>query len=253
MRPHRALWPNLLTIINLFLGFVAVLLVIDGRFVTAAWMIIAAGIIDALDGKLARLVGTQSEFGMEFDSLADVCSFGIAPAILLYVSYFNQLGALGILLAFFPIMFCAVRLAKYNVTTQLPEEHMEFIGLPTPVQASALVSFLIFNYSIWGHLKHGIYLTPLVILTSFLMVSPIPYDAFPRISFRGARSNRVKLIFLIVGLVLVLYNPSLMFFPVVSAYVAAGGTKGVIHMRLQIRDVQELPKIEEVEEEGWVG
>jgi len=250
MRTSRALWPNLLTVTNLFFGFVAVLLVFDSRFVAAAWMIIAAGIVDALDGKLARLVNTQSEFGVEFDSLADVCSFGVAPAILLYVSYFNQLGGLGILLAFFPVLFCAVRLAKYNVTTQLPDEHMEFVGLPTPIQACTLVSFLFFNYAVWGMLKQGAFFTPLVILTSLLMISPIPYDSFPRLSFRGSRGNRVRLLFLIFGLLLVLYNPSVMFFPVVAAYVVAGAVKGLIQMR--IREAEELPEIEEVEDERWV-
>jgi len=250
MRTTRALWPNLLTVTNLFFGFVAVLLVFDGRFVAAAWMIIAAGIVDAMDGKLARLVNTQSEFGVEFDSLADVCSFGVAPAFLLYVSYFNQLGGLGILLAFFPVMFCALRLAKYNVTTQLPDEHMEFVGLPTPIQACTLVSFLIFNYAVWGMLKQGIFFTPLVILTSLLMISPIPYDSFPRLSFRGTRSNRIRLLFLIFGLLLVLYQPSVMFFPVVFAYVVAGGVKGLIQLRIRV--AEELPEIEEVEDERWV-
>jgi CDP-diacylglycerol--serine O-phosphatidyltransferase len=250
MRPKRAFWPNLLTVINLFLGFIAVLLVLDGRFVAAAWMIIAAGIVDALDGKLARIVGTQSEFGMEFDSLADITSFGIAPAILLYVAYFEQLGGVGILLAFFPVMFCAVRLAKYNVTTMLPEEHMEFIGLPTPVQASALVSFLIFNYAVWGQLKEGIFLTPMVILMSYLMISPIPYDAFPRLSFRGSHSNRIRLLVLILGLILVLIKPPIMFFPVVAAYVVIGGVKGLIAMR--VREMEELPELEEIKDDGWI-
>jgi CDP-diacylglycerol--serine O-phosphatidyltransferase len=250
MRSRRALWPNLLTVINLFLGFVAVLLVLDDRFVAAAWMIIAAGIVDALDGKLARIVGSQSEFGMEFDSLADITSFGIAPAILLYVAYFEQLGGVGILLAFFPVMFCAVRLAKYNVTIMLPDEHMEFIGLPTPVQASALVSFLILNYAIWGNLKQGVFFTPLVILLSFLMISPIPYDAFPRLSFRGSRSNRIRLLVLILGLVLVLIKPPIMFFPVVLAYIVVGGVKGLIAMRA--RETEELPELEEIKDDGWI-
>ena len=250
MRSQRAFWPNLLTVINLFLGFIAILLVLDGRFVAASWMIIAAGIIDALDGKLARIVGSQSEFGMEFDSLADITSFGIAPAILLYVAYFNQLGALGILLAFFPIMFCGVRLAKYNVTTVLPDEHVEFIGLPTPVQSSAMVSFLIFNYAIWGTLKLGVFIVPLVILLSYLMISPIPYDAFPRLSFRGSRSNRMRLIILIMGLILVLFKPPVMFFPVVAAYVVIGGVKGLIVMRA--REAQELPELEEIKDDGWI-
>jgi CDP-diacylglycerol--serine O-phosphatidyltransferase len=156
-------------------------------------------------------------------------------------------------LAFFPVLFCAVRLAKYNVTTTLPEEHMEFIGLPTPVQAAVIVSFLIFNFSIWGQLKYGVYLTPIVIMTSLLMISPIPYDAFPRLSFRGTKSNRIRLLLLILGLVLVLFKPSLMFFPVVTTYVIAGGIKGLIVMRSHLRDLAELPEPEEIEDEGWVG
>ena len=170
MKPHRSLWPNLMTITNLFLGFVAILLVFDGRVVTAAWLIIAASVLDALDGKLARYINTPTHFGLELDSLADLLSFGVAPSVLLYINYFQQLGGLGILLGFSPILFCAVRLAKYNITTTLPEEHIVFYGLPTPVEASILVSYVIFNFAIWGHLKYGVVLTPLVIMTSLLMV-----------------------------------------------------------------------------------
>ena len=143
-----------------------------------------------------------------------------------------------------------MRLAKYNVTTTLPEEHIVFHGLPTPVQASILVSYVIFNYATWGHLRHGVVLIPLVIMTSLLMVSPIPYDAFPRLSFRGPRSNRIKLLLLIVGLILVLYKPSLMFFPVVTVYVVGGGFKGLIQMKFRPQDLEEL---EEIEDESWAG
>jgi CDP-diacylglycerol--serine O-phosphatidyltransferase len=244
------MWPNLMTITNLFLGFVAILLVFDGRVITAAWMIIAAGVLDALDGKLARFISTPTLFGMELDSLADLLSFGVAPAILLYINYFQQLGGLGILLGFSPILFCAVRLAKYNITTTLPDEHIVFHGLPTPVQASILVSYVIFNYAAWGHLKYGFVLTPLVIMSSLLMVSPIPYDAFPRLSFRGPRSNKIKLSLLLVGLILVLYKPSLMFFLVVTVYVVGGGFKGLYQMKFRPQDLEEL---KEIEDESWAG
>jgi CDP-diacylglycerol--serine O-phosphatidyltransferase len=251
MNAHRSLIPNVMTVTNLFLGFVAVLLVFDGRLITAAWLIIAAGVLDALDGKLARFINGQSDFGMELDSLADLLSFGVAPAVLLYKAYFQQLHVLGILLAFFPILFCAVRLAKYNVSVILPEEHLEFTGLPTPIQASVVVSYIIFNVSIWGHLRYGLYLTPLVILTSLLMVSTVPYDAFPRLSFRGSWRNRVNLILLLLGLVLVLYKPPLMVFPVVMCYVVVGGIKGLIVMRA--RELETLQEVKEVEEEHWAG
>ena len=253
MRPPRSMLPNLLTLINLFLGFIAVLLVIDGRFVMASWLIITAGVIDALDGKLARFMNTQSEFGMEFDSLADITSFGIAPSVLVYMVYFKELSGVGMLLAFFPMLFCAVRLARYNVTYSLPEDHIEFSGLPTPVQAITLVSFVIMNFSAWGHLRFGLYLTPLVILTSLLMISHIPFDAFPRLSFRGTKNNRIRLILLIVGLMLILYEPSIMFFPVVISFIIAGGIKGLIQLRIRANILDEIPDVEEVKDEGLVG
>ena len=254
MKPSRSLWPNLLTITNLFLGFIAILLVIDGRMVTAAWMIIAAGIVDAFDGKLARYVKTQSQFGMELDSLADVVSFGVAISILIYVNYFNQLGGLGILLAFFPMLFCAVRLARFNISSTLPvDEHPVFIGLPTPIQACTLASFIIFNYRLGPNLKYGVFLTPLVILTSLLMVSHVPFDTFPRLSFRSNRTNLVKLVLLIAGLVAILVKPSLMFFPVITAFVVLGTIKGLIQLIFRAPEVDELVEGDEVEDEGWVG
>jgi CDP-diacylglycerol--serine O-phosphatidyltransferase len=254
MRPSRALWPNLLTVTNLFLGFIAILLVIDGRMVTAAWMIIAAGIVDAFDGKLARYIRTQSQFGMELDSLADVVSFGVATSILLYVNYFNQLGSLGILLAFFPMLFCAVRLARFNVSSTLPtDEHPVFIGLPTPIQACTLVSFIIFNYRLGPDLKYGVFLIPLVIITSLLMVSHVPFDTFPRFSFHSNRTNLVKLILLLTGLVAVLIKPALMFFPVITAFVLLEAVKGIITLIFRTPEVEELVDGDEVEDEGWVG
>jgi CDP-diacylglycerol--serine O-phosphatidyltransferase len=222
--------------------------------VTAAWMIIAAGIVDALDGKLARYVKTQSQFGSELDSLADIVSFGVATSILLYIIYFNQLGGLGILLAFFPMLFCAVRLARFNVSSMLPsDEHPVFVGLPTPIQACTLVSFIIFNYRIWGQLRFGVFLTPLVILTSLLMISHIPFDTLPRLSFRGTRYNVLKLVLLIVGLAAILVKPSLMFFPVIAAFVVLETAKGLIRWIFRPQDEEELVEGDEVEDESWVG
>jgi len=222
--------PNLLTGMNLFLGFWAIIQAIEGNILTACWLVIAASVCDGLDGKLARLMNRSTELGLELDSLADVVSFGAAPGIILYVSFFQRLEFLGIVLAALPLIFGAIRLARYNLTAVPGEKKASYVGLPIPMQAGAVTTFIIFNYAIWGDLHLEVLLIPLVWLLCLLMVSHLPYDRIPRFSIKEVVKHPWRLI-VIIGIVAVLaLKPAVAFFPIIFLYILRGMIMAVFRL-----------------------
>lgn len=194
--------PNLFTAINLFCGFLSVLMTIGGHYVAAGWIIFMAGIFDGIDGRIARASGGNSDFGLQMDSLADVISAGIAPSVLVYEYYFKNIGnhlALGLMLSFLPLLFATFRLARYNVLTQQDGRKSYYIGLPAPMSANMLASLVILH----RHVGWPIILRALLILTpalSLAMASHLRYEGFPRFSVKEKGSNRFKLLLLFAGL-----------------------------------------------------
>ncbi len=223
MKKHNKSWiPNLLTLFNLFLGFWAIILTLEGNYLAACWLVIIASICDGLDGKIARYMRTSSEIGLEIDSLADVVSFGVAPGLILYSAAFYKLNFLGVLLAAIPALFGAWRLARYNSTNSAGEKKPFFEGMPIPMQANFLVSFLLFNHAIWGDLQLEALLIPMVLFLALLMISHIPFDGIPKISFRDAFRKPWRTIFMVAIISLLAYRPVLIFFPVMVFYVLRG-------------------------------
>ena len=214
--------PNLLTGMNLFLGFWAMIQAIEGNILTACWLVVAASVCDGLDGKLARFMKRSSELGLELDSLADVVSFGAAPGIILYVSFFQRLEFLGVVLAALPLIFGAIRLARFNLTAVVGEKKTNYVGLPIPMQATAVTTFIIFNYALWGDLHLEILLIPLVWLLCLLMVSHFPYERIPRFSIKDALKRPWRLIIVIAIVAPLALNPAVAFFPILFLYVLRG-------------------------------
>ena len=214
--------PNLLTGMNLFLGFWAMIQAIEGNILTACWLVVAASVCDGLDGKLARFMKRSSELGLELDSLADVVSFGAAPGIILYVSFFQRLEFLGVVLAALPLIFGAIRLARFNLTAVVGEKKANYVGLPIPMQATATTTFIIFNYAFWGDLHLEILLIPLVWLLCLLMVSHFPYERIPRFSIRETLKRPWRLIVIIGIVALLALKPAVAFFPILFLYVLRG-------------------------------
>lgn len=181
--PIAYLLPNFFTAASIFTGFYSISLALENHYVSAAWFIFLALIFDGLDGRVARLTNTTSHFGVEFDSLADVVAFGVAPALLLYLYVGHEYGRIGIVVSALFIIFGAVRLARFNVTTARIEPSV-FIGLPIPT-AAIMVSIgilLLEHYSAIVSLKIG--LLPLAVALSILMVSNIRYPSFKKINFK---------------------------------------------------------------------
>jgi len=194
-RSRKVILPNVFTALNILFGFWAITYMVkeEPSFTKAAWLIVVASVFDALDGKVARMTKSYSEFGIEFDSLADIVSFGVAPAILIYKVYFYKLGDIGKLLSFLPLLFGGIRLARFNIQIS-GFKKSDFVGMPIPTSAVSLASFVLFSleFSNPGTLYPKFFI-PLVVLLSLLMVSTIGYDTFPIFSFRRGKRNVIKL------------------------------------------------------------
>lgn len=225
MRNIKGIFPGVFTVGNMFCGFVSILSSIDQETSFAAWMIILAGFFDALDGKIARFAGSASRFGVELDSLADLLSFGIAPAVLFYQLRVYPLGKWGWILGFVFVVCGAFRLARFNLQQSKLGEKLPYMGLPIPTTAITLVSYTLFCNEVWGHLRFPKALITMIIAFSGLMVSGIEYEPLPKFSFSDNK-NKIKLIYVFIFLVALIINPRMTLFPFGILYVLSGVAKG---------------------------
>jgi len=192
LRSGAFLLPSLLTIGNIFLGFAAIIHALGGRFERAGAYILVAAILDFLDGRIARMTGTESDFGREFDSLADVLTFGMAPALASWAWGLNELKRAGWLVPLFFVVCCATRLARFNVRT-VREESRWFVGLPTPAAAGTIASFFLVGPAPdWRPWLIGAMAGGLVGL-GVLMVSTFRFWSLKALDLRQPRSFRVAL------------------------------------------------------------
>ena len=188
--------PSLFTLVNLFLGFLAILYVQRGYPEAACYVIMIAAVFDSLDGKLARMFGIHSNFGMEIDSLADLVSFCLAPSVLIYTLYTSDLpGISGELIASAPLILGAIRLARFNVA-QTDGGSSSFIGLPTPVSALSIAALVLWTENVKAgnpEYSQPKLLLPIILSISFLMVSKVQYPKFPILNLHVSRANTIKL------------------------------------------------------------
>ena len=215
----KGIFPGTFTMGNAVCGFLALLSAYEGEITTACWLVILAGFLDGLDGKVARLSGSSSQFGVELDSLADFLSFGVAPAFIVYTLKLHTMGKWGWIIGVVYIMASAYRLARFNLFAET-DEKKEFLGLPVPGAALALVTYVIFSYNLWGGLEYAQYLVTMVILFSALMVSQVEYDSMP--DKFNTRRNQIKLIFVLIAAIFALARPRLFLFPIISIYIIIG-------------------------------
>ncbi|MFZ5519346.1 MAG: CDP-diacylglycerol--serine O-phosphatidyltransferase [Candidatus Zhuqueibacterota bacterium] len=221
MKNKRQVIPNLFTTLNIFWGFLAIISTMEGKIITACWLIALSAICDALDGQLARLTKSSSDFGIEFDSLADIVSFGVAPSIVFYKAYFFKLGILGIILSFLPLVFGGIRLARFNVIFG-GKEKTKFVGLPIPYMAMTLSSFIIFNYHFWGELYLSRIIIPQLLLVCLLMISTVEYYTAPKATFRHSTKNSIGIILLMITAVILALFPHETFYPINVIYIVWG-------------------------------
>jgi CDP-diacylglycerol--serine O-phosphatidyltransferase len=241
-RPHNIrrkgiyLLPNLLTTGGLFAGFYSIVASIDGNFPAAAWAIFAAMFLDGLDGRVARLTSTASEFGKEYDSLADMVSFGLAPAIVIYqwgverlAEYGAVWGRLGWLASFLYVAAAAFRLARFN--TNAGQDRRFFQGLASPAAAAGVAGmvWLATHYSIEGltALVAGITVTA---IAGLLMMSRFAYVSFKDVS-AGKRVRFANLLLIPLVIIVIAIEPQVTIFGLFLVYAASGPAAWLWHRR----------------------
>jgi CDP-diacylglycerol---serine O-phosphatidyltransferase len=202
----RTIVPSFFTLMNLFCGFAALIQIYEGQLLYGAWLIVFAGLFDALDGFMARLTKSTSSFGIELDSLSDVVSFGVAPGFLMYAFTLSDISALAIIIVCaLPALCGAVRLARFNLEAKDSDTDF-FKGLPIPAHAMMLVGFYLTfrnNLEFFDVFEYGVnsILIAMMIILSLLMVSTVPFDKIPRFGKKYARRHRSR-IFLFTGYLL---------------------------------------------------
>lgn len=248
MRKGIYILPNLFTTGNLFCGFWAIISVFQEKFYYAAVAILLAAVFDVLDGKVARLSGATSKFGVQYDSLADLISFGVAPALLAFSWALRPYGRFGWLAAFLFVVCGALRLARFNVMSAAGDTKY-FKGLPIPAAATmiALTILLYLRLIETGWVKDIVILIMIYVL-AFLMVSNIRYASFKE--FDLARRKPFSLfIFIVLSMIIIVMEPVIVLFGFILSYTFSGP----VHMVRTWHKKRVLRKFEpHLEEEATV-
>ena len=222
---HKSVYilPNLFTTASLFSGFLAILWAAEGFYTHCALAVFFSALMDGLDGKVARLTGTSSEFGIQYDSLADLVAFGVAPGFMIYHCYLQPYERLGIAVSFLFTACSALRLARFNVQTGTANKRF-FTGLPTPAAGCFLAGLILFVPYL-PEAMHGAFARGLALgstgLIAFLMVSSIRYASFKELGVFKAHPFRY-MVFAILLFVLVVVNPKVFGFLILLGYVLSG-------------------------------
>ena len=241
MRRVVIVMPSIFTLANLFFGIWSIVLASRGDFYRAGWYIVLAGVLDILDGMFARMSNTGTRFGAELDSLVDIVSFGVAPAVLMYFLVFNRMGQFAWVFSYGYVVCAALRLARYNI--QITGEHKSyFTGLPSPAAGITLATYYPFTET--GFYRDQLAGLPwsqiLIFLTmavSLAMVSTARYARLPRIGTRSVQ-GLIGLGINLTILVFAIWERDIFFFPLAIAYLAYGLVRGAV---LAFTEVGERP------------
>ncbi len=231
LRQGVIILPSAFTLGNLFFGMYAMVAASRGDFVWAGWFIIFAGILDMLDGRVARFTRTGSAFGAELDSLVDAISFGVAPAFIMYEIFFHDAESWSWTLSYAFVVAAVVRLARFNVD-QGGEAKRHFVGLPSTSAGMALASYYPFSqtpfFDIWlSDWPWDRIMATSMVLLAVLMVSQVPYAKVPRIGFRTWKL-RAMTVWILTLLFLAVTIPRYYFFSALSIYIVWGLLKSVL-------------------------
>ncbi len=227
LRFSRIVVPNLITGSAIFAGYVSILETSQGQYTAAAGFILLACLLDMLDGRVARMIHATSDFGVQFDSLADMVNYGVAPALLFYFLYFEPLGILGIVLSFLPVCCAGIRLSRFNLDADPDMPTSCFVGLPTTIAALVLAGYVIFAQDFHPGADMVFQAGLLVIMTALLMVSSVQYEKGNILSLRYIRKTRRIITGSLIVASLILF-PTFAFFTWGLLYILYGLTRSAI-------------------------
>ena len=241
--------PNLFTTLNLFAGFYAIVQAMNHEFEKAAVAIFVAMVLDSIDGRVARLTRTQSAFGAEYDSLADMVSFGAAPALVMYEWALRDLGRLGWIAAFVYCVGAALRLARFNTQLAVADKRW-FTGLPSPAAAALAAGMVwVFNdYQVQGRDLRG-FAAAITIYAGITMVSSVKFYSGKDINLRRAVPFSVAILF-VVALLLIASQPSMVLWGIMLAYGASGYVWWVVQRARRQKADKQHQDIRDAIEEG---
>jgi CDP-diacylglycerol--serine O-phosphatidyltransferase len=222
---HIYVLPNLLTTLNMFFGFFAIIYSINGKFTWAAYAIVVAAVFDQLDGRVARYTNSTSRFGAEYDSLSDLVSFGLAPGLLLFLWSLEPFGRVGWLASFFYVACGALRLARFNVQSSSVEKAY-FQGLPIPMAAGIVASSVLAFQDLELDATRSWALLAMTFSLGFVMVSNFRYRSFKDIDFRHRRPFEY-LVFAVFLLAIVAIRPETSLFVLFLTYATLGAIFGI--------------------------
>ena len=256
--------PSMFTCGNASFGILSILASIngetEGHFIRAAWFLIGALACDIVDGRIARMTKTTSDFGMQLDSLSDLISFGMAPAMMMYMLVLKEMGKIGVAIAVLYVLCCTLRLARFNVLAQSGEVKKHFTGLPTPASAGVLISFVL-SFKLLSPEGYALnaktipalqslmpaffkIMPVVIVILSFLMVSNVPY-----LSFKKVKMTKVRTIeffaFLIVLIILIVVYPQNIIFLIFSIYAISGLVLYVPSIIIRMNSEAKEKKLEE--------
>lgn len=232
--------PNLLTTANLFCGFFSLTRAINGDFITAVWVLMLSGLFDFLDGRVARLTKGGSRFGMEYDSLVDLCSFGLTPALMMYLWVLQDYKKYGWTAAFLYFACTALRLARFNVQSG-DVEKKNFQGLPSPAAAGCMISFIL----MWTHffgpdVRPSIYIiVPMTVFLALLMVSNVRFKGMKSME-AGRRANFFFLVIMLGVFIVIASEPEVMLFVFGVCYVSFGIIAEIIRSVRHIKSFKDF-------------
>lgn len=205
MKPRLAyILPNFFTASSIFLGMLSITKASQGEFGIASWLIMIAMIFDGLDGQIARATKTMSNFGAEFDSLADIIAFGVAPAMLIFFFTGDDFGKFGFLVSALYVIFGALRLARFNSTLAISDPSV-FIGLPIPAAAS-LISMGVLFFLNYGYESYKVIFLAIMLFAGVLMVSHIRYPSLKKIKINHRFFYRLLVALTIIASMLYIYS-----------------------------------------------
>jgi CDP-diacylglycerol--serine O-phosphatidyltransferase len=222
-RPRRgvSLLPSLFTMGNMWCGYASVVYSLRGEYEVAAPLIGIAYLLDALDGRIARMTGSESDFGVQLDSLADVISFGIAPAVMSYAWGLAPLAKWGWAAGFMFVACAALRLARFNVQSASGGDRRYYVGMPSPA-AAAVPAATVYMYPFgFGDYRAALPVLLMVLVPAALMVSTIKYRSFKDLDLKSGRSPRV-LVLIALGIAAIWTHPKVVLIVAAYGYLASG-------------------------------